>query len=88
MSGYVLDAKVPVADAMAASAGYPILIGFLALNTVYYEWARYIEGSKTRTEPFEPTARRVHLWDGGVSENLGVEPLFTPGGGLREGYPR
>jgi NTE family protein len=86
VSGYVLDPKVPVADAMAASAGYPIFIGFLALNTVDYEWVRYVEGSTAQTEPFEPEARRVHLWDGGVYDNLGVEPLFKPGGGLREGY--
>jgi NTE family protein len=85
VSGYVRDPKVPIADAMAASAGYPILIGFLALNTADYEWVRYAEGSTNRTEHLEPEARRVHLWDGGVYDNLGVEPLFKPGRGLREG---
>ena len=86
VSGYVLNPRVPIADAMAASAGYPILVGFLALQTDDYEWARYIEGSTTQMDHFEPQARRVHLWDGGVYDNLGVEPLFKPGGGLRDGY--
>jgi NTE family protein len=27
----------------------------------------------------------LHLWDGGVYDNLGVESLFKPGEGLREG---
>lgn len=79
LTGHVFEPPVPVADAMAASAGYPMLIGFLVLETGDYEWERYIEGSTTETEPTEPGFRRVHLWDGGVYDNLGVEALFKPG---------
>ena len=30
--------------------------------------------------------KRNELWDGGVYDNLGVEPLFKSGGGFREGF--
>ncbi len=79
LTGHVFEPPVPVADAMAASAGYPMLIGFLVLETGDYQWERYLEGSTTETEPTDPGLRRVHLWDGGVYDNLGVEALFKPG---------
>ena len=84
--GYVSNPSVPVADAMAASAGYPLLIGFLELDTADYSWWRFEGDSPNVTRPHEPDARRVHLWDGGVYDNLGVEALFKVGKGLREGY--
>lgn len=84
LTGHVFEPPVPVADAMAASAGYPILIGFLVLETKDYAWNRYREGSTSETEPSDPGLRRLHLWDGGVYDNLGVEALFKPGR-LREG---
>jgi NTE family protein len=87
LTGHVFDPPVPVAEAMAASAGYPMLIGFLVLETGDYEWERYLEGSTSETEPTDAGLRRVHLWDGGVYDNLGVEALFKPGRQrrLREG---
>ena len=84
LTGHVFEPPVPLADAMAASAGYPILIGFLVLETKDYSWNRYREGSTSETEPSDPGLRRLHLWDGGVYDNLGVEALFKPGR-LREG---
>jgi len=84
LTGHVFEPPVPLADAMAASAGYPILIGFLVLKTKDYPWKRYLEGSTSETEPSEPGLRRLHLWDGGAYDNLGVEALFKPGR-LREG---
>lgn len=79
LTGHVFEPPVPVADAMAASAGYPFLIGFLVLDTEDYQWQRYLEGSTSETEPSDPGLRRIHLWDGGVYDNLGVEALFKPG---------
>ncbi len=84
-TGYVSYPPVPVADALAASAGYPVLIGFLELDTADYSWWRY-KGSTRETEPHEPLTRRVHLWDGGVYDNLGTEALIKPGKGFREGF--
>jgi NTE family protein len=79
LTGHVFEPPVPVADAMAASAGYPMLIGFLVLETADYAWERYLDGSTSETESAVPGLRRVHLWDGGVYDNLGVEALFKPG---------
>jgi NTE family protein len=84
LTGHVFEPPVPVADAMAASAGYPVLIGFLVLETKDHLWERYLQGSTLETEPSDPGLRRVHLWDGGVYDNLGLEPLFKPGR-LRDG---
>lgn len=84
-SGYTSYPPVPVADAMAASAGYPMLIGFLELDTAHYSWWRY-KGASSETEPHEPRIRRMHLWDGGVYDNLGTEALIKPGKGFRQGF--
>ena len=84
--GYTSNPTMPVSQAMAASAGYPMLIGFLELDTANYNWWRFKDGAVRETEPQEPSTRRVHLWDGGVYDNLGVEALFKVGKGLRSGY--
>lgn len=84
--GHTSNPSMPVAQAMAASAGYPVLIGFLELDTADYRWWRFKDGSIRETEPQEPSTRRIHLWDGGVYDNLGVEALFKVGTGLRPGY--
>lgn len=84
---YVRDPAIPVADAVAASAGFPVLIGPLLLDARAYEWWRYIPGSTREMERTERKVDRIRLWDGGVYDNLGVEPLFKPNGrGLRDDF--
>ncbi len=70
----------PVASAMAASAAFPILIGPLVLRTKDFAWSRFTGKSRHATLPTETEVPSVHLWDGGVYDNLGVEALFKPGG--------
>lgn len=70
---YVKAPHIPLTDAMAASAGYPGLIGPLVLQTDSYEWYQY-EGHKE--VPAKPLFKKLHLWDGGVYDNLGTESLF------------
>ena len=84
VANYVKAPAIPLADAMAASAAYPGLIGPLVLNTGEYEWFRY-EGN---TEvPTVPPFKRLHLWDGGLYDNLGVESLFKiPGNTYRDEF--
>ena len=80
---YVLEPTTPIADAIAASAAVPGLIGPLAIRSTEYEWHRYKDDQLVRaTTP----AKRYELWDGGVYDNLGTEPLFKPGGGFRDGF--
>jgi len=92
--GYSRNATLPLSDAVAASAGFPGLIGPLVLDTRPFSWFRYTaqrtvdpdapEAPATRwtTEPADPPFSRLHLWDGGVYDNLGLEALHN----FREGW--
>ena len=83
VTNYVLKPATPIADAIAASAAVPGAIGPLAIRSDDYDWHRYEKG-----EPVAGStpAKRYALWDGGVYDNLGVEALFKPGGGFRDGF--
>ena len=70
----------PLASAMAASAAFPVLIGPLVLRTKDFTWSRFTGESRHATLPTESEVPSVHLWDGGVYDNLGVEALFKPRG--------
>ncbi len=76
--GYSYDPAVPLADALAASSAFPGLIGPLVFDARPFTW---IPGGQNVAQP--PPYERVRLWDGGVYENLGVEPLYKPGQGYR-----
>ena len=82
-ANYVLEPSTQIADAIAASAAVPGAIGPLAIRADEYEWHRFEGDQLVRSST---PARRYSLWDGGVYDNLGVEPLFKPGGGFREGF--
>lgn len=82
-SNYVVNPVFPIADAMAASAAVPGLIGPLVLVTAEHDWHAFQGDGKL--EPAAPKARRYDLWDGGVYDNLGLEALHKPNGGLRNG---
>ena len=84
--GYTHDTDLPLSDALAASAGFPGAIGALSLEASSRSWFRYVsrppealadpaaqQGS--RTTPVAPLYPRVHLWDGGVYDNHGLEGL-------------
>ena len=84
--GYAEGHELPISDAMAASAGFPILIGPYALRRDKYCWNA--SGFEPKTLAFNtrlPDGRNFHLWDGGVFDNLGLEAFFhisdSPSGG-------
>lgn len=115
--GYSALPTLPIADAMAASSGFPGLVGPLEIDTRRYQWFEYADapqapadespsadpdwgdadsaagtrdlaaaaraGAARTTRPVTPTLETVHLWDGGIYDNLGIEALFKPGRGLR-----
>ncbi len=70
-----------LADAAAASAAVPYVIGALHLNLPADGW--YETDPATR-KPIRRTNTRssVKLWDGGAYENLGLESLYKPQQGL------
>lgn len=85
LSNYVVSPVFPLAQAVAASAAVPGLIGPLVLYAADYSWLKYATGGGEPTIPVEPITEKISLWDGGVYDNLGTEPMFKPQGGLRDG---
>lgn len=86
--GYADAADFKVADAMAVSAAFPVGIGPLALRTADYVWhKRDTWGAKPEdAQQVILPYKHIHLYDGGLYDNLGVEPLFDmSAGGFREG---
>ena len=83
VSGHVAFPRLPVAQAVAASAGFPGLVGSLRIDTADFEWFTF--GAEHAPRPHVPRFRTLALWDGGVYDNLGVEALFKPGRGYRDG---
>ena len=95
--GYSNDTDIPVSDAVATSSGFPGLIGALVLDTQRFNWFRYVEPlpdpqsivnasqpPQSKTESFIPGFRQVHLWDGGVYDNFGMEGVFDVDRGWRK----
>lgn len=76
LTGYVANPNVRIASALAASAGFPGLIGPYVVHTKDFTWEKYKLGSATETEPYDSPFEKLRLWDGGVYDNLGVEALF------------
>lgn len=76
--GYAFDPNIPLADALAASGAFPGLIGPLVLDTRPFKW---FSGGESLARP--PLYNKLRLWDGGVYDNLGVEPLLKPGKGYQ-----
>lgn len=76
LTNYVLEPDVPISDAVAASAAVPGAIGPLVIRSDRYQWYRYEGGELV---PASTPLKRYELWDGGVYDNLGVEPLFKSG---------
>jgi NTE family protein len=99
--GYTNDTDIPLSDAMAASAGFPGLIGALNFKTSGRQWFQYKDNSdafrklsppeeeqrwtKVSIQPRYPT---LHLWDGGVYDNHGLEGIhdFETGWSKRFGF--
>lgn len=99
--GYCNDTDLPLSDAIAASAGFPGLIGALELKAEGRNWFKYenridpfskIAGQDEEAHwnkiPVQPKYARVHLWDGGVYDNNGLEGIhdFQKGWSNRFGF--
>lgn len=82
--GYVKNPEIAIADAVAASAGFPILIGPYNMRTDKYSWTNSYYSKDDLTHQID---KHLHLWDGGVYDNLGLESVYkiNNGGSLSEG---
>ncbi len=82
--GYTNDTDIPLSHAVAASSGFPALIGPLVFDTTRCHWYKYRDepaaatgaDAGDKTEPITPAFPVVHLWDGGVYDNFGLEGVF------------
>lgn len=78
--GYAQAPDFKLAAAMAVSAAFPGGIGPLTLSTAGYGWKKREDwGLDNPIEEVTPKFSRLHLYDGGVYDNLGIEPLFDVG---------
>ncbi|MRX27293.1 patatin-like phospholipase family protein [Kangiella sp. HZ709] len=78
--GYSASEKFSLSDALAVSAAFPGGIGPLVIEASKKSWFKRKWG-----EPIEKNSevvlpyKRLHLYDGGVYDNLGIEPFFDNG---------
>jgi NTE family protein len=80
--GYAEASDLSVSTAVAVSAAFPGGIGPLALPTADYDWKKRKWGElESAAKTVVPEFSTLHLYDGGVYDNLGLEPLFDAGNG-------
>lgn len=78
--GYAPADRFPLASALAVSAAFPGGFGPLTLDARRFEWQRRPWGSPLENAVHvEPAFERLHLYDGGVYDNMGLEPFFDAG---------
>lgn len=84
LNGYAPTGNFPLANAMAVSAAFPGGFGPLRLRADQFKWRRRLswDGPEDETVETQPTASVIHLYDGGVYDNLGLEPFFDAGRGV------
>ena len=77
MGDYILNyAELPdlsLSQTLGASAGVPMLLGPLTIKTSNYKWFSY--GANNQKIEHKPIFKRLHIWDGGAYDNLGVESI-------------
>lgn len=78
--GYAQAPNFPLGSALAVSAAFPIGFGPLALRADAYSWKkRDWDAPKGSEQVVNVGTKRLHLYDGGLYDNLGAEPFFHPG---------
>lgn len=78
--GYAPSEGFPLSVAMAVSAAFPGGFGPLVLMSNRFKWLKKKWGAPGGTEKqTELPYKTLHLYDGGVYDNLGLEPFFDAG---------
>ena len=80
--GHNFEQIVPIATAVAASSAIPYMAGFVHLPITPEGWFSIDPATDEPTAPIRPMRAAVRLWDGGVYENLGIEPVYKPQRGM------
>lgn len=77
--GYADVNGFALAQAMAISAAFPGGVGPLTLKVNKFQWKKRKEWNASEPEPYKLPFSRLHLYDGGLYDNLGMEPMFDMG---------
>lgn len=77
ISGYVENPNMKISDIMAISAAFPAGIGPFKLKSSDYKWFKYKNWNDMKKNNCTPIYENIHLYDGGVYDNLGVEPMIS-----------
>ena len=78
--GYAPAATFPLSNALAVSAAFPGGFGPLNLNTRRFEWRKRPWGAPADSaQAIQQDSKHLHLYDGGVYDNIGLEPFFDVG---------
>lgn len=78
--GYAHPGDFLLANAMAVSAAFPGGFGPLQLDATRFEWQKREWNAPKGTEQSVDIGYKVlHLYDGGIYDNLGLEPFFDAG---------
>ncbi|SFU94608.1 MULTISPECIES: patatin-like phospholipase family protein [unclassified Methylobacterium] len=70
---------IRLADAAAASAAVPYVLGALWVDLPKEGWFQTDPATRKPLKRTQPDVDRIGLWDGGVYENLGLEAIYKPG---------
>lgn len=77
--GYASIDGFSLAKAMAISAAFPGGIGPLSVKGENFNWKKRRQWGAGEPEPYQLPFRHLHLYDGGLYDNLGIEPMFDIG---------
>jgi NTE family protein len=78
--GYANIPEFKMSTAMAMSAAFPGGIGPIRLKTSEHCWRKKERwDSKNEISSYSPKYKTIDLYDGGLYDNLGLEPLFDIG---------
>ncbi|EHM45303.1 hypothetical protein HMPREF0880_04258 [Yokenella regensburgei ATCC 43003] len=86
-TGYACADDILLADAMSVSAAFPGGIGPFSLVTKNHKWfKRKWNAPEDSTEEITLPTKKLRIYDGGVYDNLGLEPFFDQSKGEAKIY--
>ncbi|GBF44575.1 phospholipase, patatin family [Leptospira ellinghausenii] len=77
--GYADAGDFPLSQAMAVSAAFPGGIGPLKIRKKSFTWEKKNSWGSSEDDVSTVENETINLYDGGVYDNLGIEPLFDCG---------
>ncbi len=77
--GYASTDDFLLSDAVSVSAAFPGGIGPYSLQTDKFRWLKSDWGDEKNIRNIELPYKKINIYDGGLYDNLGLEPFFEHG---------